>query len=81
MYSCDVCNFVISKCRGFSDPIFGLAVVYAGLIMYDAQVWYSSVKYGAFLLVFDVIYFPLFICITWMSFVMFFLTVLDLNCA
>ncbi|KAL5175922.1 putative membrane protein YuiD [Glycine soja] len=23
--------------RGFSDPIFGLAVVYAGLIMYDAQ--------------------------------------------
>ncbi|KAJ1399802.1 hypothetical protein SESBI_30026 [Sesbania bispinosa] len=27
--------------RGFSDPIFGLAVVYAGLIMYDAQVGYS----------------------------------------
>ncbi|KAK7401572.1 hypothetical protein VNO78_13160 [Psophocarpus tetragonolobus] len=24
--------------RGFSDPVFGLAVVYAGLIMYDAQV-------------------------------------------
>ncbi|GER37543.1 acid phosphatase/vanadium-dependenthaloperoxidase-related protein [Striga asiatica] len=23
--------------RGFSDPVFGLAVVYAGLIMYDAQ--------------------------------------------
>ncbi|KAL2330940.1 hypothetical protein Fmac_018521 [Flemingia macrophylla] len=23
--------------RGFSDPIFGLTVVYAGLIMYDAQ--------------------------------------------
>ncbi|KAI9104197.1 hypothetical protein K1719_023033 [Acacia pycnantha] len=23
--------------RGFSDPIFGLSVVYAGLIMYDAQ--------------------------------------------
>ncbi|XP_025610126.1 uncharacterized protein [Arachis hypogaea] len=25
--------------RGFSDPIFGFTVVYAGLIMYDAQGW------------------------------------------
>jgi acid phosphatase family membrane protein YuiD len=24
--------------RGFADSIFGLTVVYAGLIMYDAQV-------------------------------------------
>ncbi|CAA0836549.1 Acid phosphatase/vanadium-dependent haloperoxidase-related protein [Striga hermonthica] len=27
----------VSNCRGFSDSVFGLAVVYAGLIMYDAQ--------------------------------------------
>lgn len=30
--------FPLHRCRGMSDPIFGLAVVYASLIMYDAQV-------------------------------------------
>lgn len=29
-------------CRGFVDAIFGLAVVYAGLTMYDAQVCVQS---------------------------------------
>ncbi|MCH80501.1 hypothetical protein A2U01_0001270 [Trifolium medium] len=31
------CATLLGLERGLSDPIFGLAVVYAGLVMYDAQ--------------------------------------------
>ncbi|XP_022718146.1 uncharacterized protein LOC111276656 isoform X2 [Durio zibethinus] len=32
--------------RGFSDSIFGLTLVYAGLVMYDAQDNLADVKYS-----------------------------------
>ncbi|MCI01646.1 hypothetical protein A2U01_0022673, partial [Trifolium medium] len=31
------CATLLGLERGLSDPIFGLALVYAGLVMYDAQ--------------------------------------------
>jgi acid phosphatase family membrane protein YuiD len=27
------------ECRGFADSIFGMSVVFASIVMYDAQVW------------------------------------------
>jgi hypothetical protein len=39
-------NFI--QCRGFSDSLFGLSVVVAGIVMYDAQVplSYSAIQPG-----------------------------------
>jgi hypothetical protein len=27
--------------RGFADSIFGMSVVFAAIVMYDAQVWWA----------------------------------------
>lgn len=71
-YPCVIYNCLIYKCRGLSDPIFGLAVVYAGLVMYDAQVSCASSKYAAFHLVFIFMFFTFGICMASMSFDKFF---------
>jgi acid phosphatase family membrane protein YuiD len=37
-----LCVFILDsglKCRGFADSIFGMSVVFASIVMYDAQVW------------------------------------------
>lgn len=36
-------------CRGFSDAIFGLAVIYAALMMYDAQVRVRTLRRPLFI--------------------------------
>ena len=46
-----VFTYMCDNCRGFSDSIFGMAVVYGSLVMYDAQVlWHFIIVLFGYLL-------------------------------